>query len=120
MSNPTQNGGFEVVTGSCGWGGVATPHTQPSEDPMTDDRLPLAELLAKTGDADFLRSAAEAVVQLIMEADVEGGIAPISWTVCRLAGYGSARAVSLSASQVIGERHPRAKCSLAGLYHPSM
>ncbi len=37
---------------------------------MTDDRLPLAELLAKTGDADFLRSAAEAVVQLIMEADV--------------------------------------------------
>ena len=41
---------------------------------MTDDRLPLAELLAKTGDADFLRSAAEAVVQLIMEADVEGQI----------------------------------------------
>ena len=33
---------------------------------MTDDRLPLAELLAKTGDADFLRAAAEAVVQLIM------------------------------------------------------
>jgi len=74
VSNPTQNGGFEVVTGSCGWGGVATPHAQPSEDPMTDDRLPLAELLAKTGDADFLRSAAEAVVQLIMEADVEGQI----------------------------------------------
>ena len=41
---------------------------------MTDDRLPLAELLAKTGDADFLRAAAEAVVQLIMEADVEGQI----------------------------------------------
>jgi len=41
---------------------------------MTDDRLPLADLLAKTGDADFLRSAAEAVVQLIMEADVEGQI----------------------------------------------
>ena len=41
---------------------------------MTDDRLPLAELLAKTGDADFLRSAAEAVVQLIMAADVEGQI----------------------------------------------
>ncbi len=44
---------------------VAT-HTEPIEDPMTDDRLPLAELLAKTGDADFLRAAAEAVVQLIM------------------------------------------------------
>ena len=41
---------------------------------MTDDRLPLADLLAKTGDADFLRAAAEAVVQLIMEADVEGQI----------------------------------------------
>ena len=30
---------------------------------MTDDRLPLAELLAKAGDGDFLRSVAEAVVQ---------------------------------------------------------
>jgi len=37
---------------------------------MTDDRVPLADLLAKTGDADFLRSATEPVVQLIMEADV--------------------------------------------------
>jgi putative transposase len=27
---------------------------------MTDDRLPLAELLAKAGDGDFLRSVAEA------------------------------------------------------------
>src|SRR5271156_4588020 len=39
---------------------------------MTDDRLPLAELLAKAGDGDFLRSVAEAVVQLLMETDVEG------------------------------------------------
>ncbi len=39
---------------------------------MTDDRLPLAELLAKAGDADFLRSVADAVVQLLMETDVEG------------------------------------------------
>ena len=38
---------------------------------MTDDRLPLAELLAKAGDGDFLRSVAEAVVQLLMETDVE-------------------------------------------------
>ena len=29
---------------------------------MTEDRLPLAELLAKAGDGDFLRSVAEAVV----------------------------------------------------------
>ena len=39
---------------------------------MTDDRLPLAELLAKSGDEDFLRSLAESVLQIIMEADVEG------------------------------------------------
>ena len=38
---------------------------------MTDDRLPLAELLAKAGDSDFLRSVAKAVVQLLMETDVE-------------------------------------------------
>lgn len=39
---------------------------------MTDDRLPLADLLAKAGDGDFLRSVAEAVLQMLMEADVEG------------------------------------------------
>ena len=39
---------------------------------MTEDRLPIAELLAKSGDDDFLRSVAEAVLQIIMEADVEG------------------------------------------------
>lgn len=38
---------------------------------MTDDRLPLAELAAKSGDADFLRAIAESVLQLIMEADVD-------------------------------------------------
>ena len=39
---------------------------------MTEERLPLAELLAKAGDGDFLRTVAEAVVQLLMETDVEG------------------------------------------------
>jgi len=39
---------------------------------MTEDRLPLAELLAKSDDGDFLRSVAEAVLQLLMEADVDG------------------------------------------------
>src|SRR5919205_435890 len=39
---------------------------------MTEDRLPLAELLQKAGEGDFLRSVAEAVLQLLMEADVEG------------------------------------------------
>ena len=41
---------------------------------MTDERLPLAELLQKAGDGDFLRSVAEAVLQLLMEADVKGVI----------------------------------------------
>src|SRR5437660_11092262 len=39
---------------------------------MTEERLPLAELLAKAGDGDVLHSFAEAVVQLLMETDVEG------------------------------------------------
>ena len=34
---------------------------------MTEERLPLAELLSKAGDGDFLRSVAEAVLQLLME-----------------------------------------------------
>src|SRR3982751_1902902 len=41
---------------------------------MTDEKLPLIELLQKAGDGDFLRSVAEAVLQLLMEADVEGVI----------------------------------------------
>ena len=41
---------------------------------MTDDRLPLAELMQKVDDGDFLRAVAEAVLQLLMEADVEGVI----------------------------------------------
>ncbi len=41
---------------------------------MTEDRLPLAELMQKAGGDDFLRSVAEAVLQLLMEADVEGVI----------------------------------------------
>src|ERR1700747_2308352 len=39
---------------------------------MTDDRMALAELLQKSGDGDFLRSVAEAVLKILMEADGEG------------------------------------------------
>ena len=39
---------------------------------MTEERLPLAELLQKAGDGDFLRCVAEAVMQMLMEADVDG------------------------------------------------
>src|ERR1051325_5103273 len=43
-----------------------------TEDPMTEDRMALVELLQKSGDADFLRSVAEAVLQILRETDVEG------------------------------------------------
>ncbi len=39
---------------------------------MTEDRLPLIELMQKAGEADFLRAVAESVLQILMEADVEG------------------------------------------------
>ena len=38
---------------------------------MTEDRLPLSELLQKSGEGDFLRAVAESVLQLLMEADIE-------------------------------------------------
>jgi hypothetical protein len=41
---------------------------------MTEERLVLAELLEKAGEGDFLRTVAEAVLQLLMESDVEGVI----------------------------------------------
>ena len=46
--------------------------TLTGEATMTEDRLPLNELLQKAGDGDFLRAVAESVLQLLMEADVEG------------------------------------------------
>jgi transposase-like protein len=39
---------------------------------MTEERMALAELVQKAGDGDFLRTITEAVLQLLMEADVEG------------------------------------------------
>src|SRR5215831_14242333 len=39
---------------------------------MTEERLALSELLEKAGEGDFLRAVAEAVLQLLMETDVEG------------------------------------------------
>ncbi len=45
---------------------------KPTEDPMTEENITLAELLQKSGEGDFLRTVAEAVLQLLMEADVEG------------------------------------------------
>ena len=42
------------------------------EFPMTDARLLIEDLSAKSGDGDFLRAIAESVMQIIMEADVDG------------------------------------------------
>ncbi len=39
---------------------------------MTKTNMDLTELLQKQDQGDFLRTIAEAVLQLIMEADVEG------------------------------------------------
>ena len=39
---------------------------------MTEDRMALVELLQKSGEGDFLRAVAEAVLQMLMEADAEG------------------------------------------------
>ena len=46
--------------------------TRTDEDPTTEDRLTSAELLAKAGDGDFLRSVAEAVMQLLIKTNVDG------------------------------------------------
>ena len=40
---------------------------------MTEERLALTELLEKAGEGDFLRAVAEAVLQLLMEADQAPG-----------------------------------------------
>jgi putative transposase len=39
---------------------------------MTEERMPLADLVQKADGGDFLRAVAEAVLQLLMEADVDG------------------------------------------------
>ena len=44
---------------------------RPAPRKMTEERLALSELLEKTGDGDFLRTVAEAVLRLLMEANVE-------------------------------------------------
>lgn len=41
---------------------------------MTEENNTLTQLLQKSGDSDFLRRVAEAVLQILMEADVEGVI----------------------------------------------
>ena len=54
---------------------------------MTNDSLPLAELLTKAGDGDFLRSVAEAVVQLLMETGLIGAVSFRSWSAMSAASF---------------------------------
>jgi hypothetical protein len=64
---------------------------------MTEARLALAELLEKAGDGDFLRSVAEAVLQMRMEADVEGLVGAAryeQWRAHDLAQWATATAFS--------------------------
>ena len=57
---------------------------------MTDNRKALVELVQKSGDSDFLRAVAEGVLQILMEADVEGLIgAGRRHTPVSLADHGS-------------------------------
>jgi putative transposase len=61
-----------VVTGKVLLRWICESPPASTEDPMTDDRMALVELLQKSGEGDFLRTVAEAVLQILMEADVEG------------------------------------------------
>lgn len=51
---------------------LATSTTNHTETPMTKTNMDLSELLAKHDQGDLLRRIAEAVLQLIMEANVDG------------------------------------------------
>ena len=72
---------------------------------MTRERLVLAELLEEAGEGDFLRAVAEAVLQLLMERNVEG-----------LIGHRALRAHHLA--QRLPRPHPRHPPRDASTAHP--
>src|SRR5574343_299430 len=69
---PPRNAASLVATGLIVMVELRNFDPDEEEFPMTDARLLIEELAAKTGDGDFLRAIAESVMQLIMEADVDG------------------------------------------------
>ena len=79
---------------------------------MTDETLPLAELLAKAGDSDFLRNVTESVLQLLMEADVEGVIGGDCQEFCVRAvvesQFATKRSPNMTANWVLAAFHSRA------------
>ena len=69
---PPRNAASLVATGLIVMVEFAHFNRDEEEFPMTEDRLLIEELAAKGGQPDFLRTIAENVLQLIMEADVDG------------------------------------------------
>ena len=69
---PPRNAASLVATGFIVMVEFAHFNRDEEEFPMTEDRLLIEELAAKGGQPDFLRTIAENVLQLIMEADVDG------------------------------------------------
>ena len=69
---PPRNAASLVATGLIVMVEFAHFNRDEEEFPMTEDRLLIEELAAKGGQPDFLRTIAESVLQLIMEADVDG------------------------------------------------
>jgi hypothetical protein len=73
-------GGKNAPIREWSWGGhrgrrsrvVLFDFTLTGRTTMTEERLPLNELLQKAVDGDFLRAVAESVLQLLMEADGAG------------------------------------------------
>ena len=63
-----------VAIGRCGRGGVCRLRPEPHEDPTSDDGMALTEARHGADDGDVLRSLAETVLWILMEADVEGRI----------------------------------------------
>ena len=59
-----------MVTGKVRLRWICEGQPTSTEDPITEDRMTLLELLRKSGDGDFLRAVAESVLQIRMEADV--------------------------------------------------
>jgi hypothetical protein len=79
---------------------------------VTDDRLLRAELMAKTGDGDFLRTIAEVFPQIIMEADVDGLSVLAAMNVgSRTTWLACATAASIPARHAQPQRSP--SCGLA-------
>src|SRR3546814_5914864 len=69
---PPRNAASLVATGFIVMVEFAHFNRDEEEFPLTEDRLLIDELAGKGGQPDFLRTIAENVLQLLMEADVDG------------------------------------------------